>query len=124
MHNHKNKTCYDILKIHPSATDEDVREAYLALAQIYHPDKNPDKKTMALSRFKMVREAYDILKTAECRKQYNRILRGKNIRINHLKADNDNQSPNAKPAFWNQWLGLRRPIKSEFHSDKPSSNGL
>lgn len=59
---------YDILGIHPDATENDIKRAYKKLALQYHPDKNtsPD----ASDRFKAISEAYEILSDTEKRKEY------------------------------------------------------
>jgi curved DNA-binding protein CbpA len=32
----------DVLGLKPSATPDDIKKSYRAIAQKYHPDKNPD----------------------------------------------------------------------------------
>ena len=55
------KNPYDVLGISPSATNEEVREAYKALAKKYHPDNYIDSPLaeMAEERMKEINEAYD-----------------------------------------------------------------
>jgi hypothetical protein len=43
---------YGILKVSPTATLQDIREAYLRLALQYHPDKNP--RVSATAEFQVV----------------------------------------------------------------------
>ena len=51
---------YKVLGILPSASNEEVKKAYKALAQKYHPDKNEGPmKDYAESRMKEINEAYD-----------------------------------------------------------------
>lgn len=49
---------YQILGISASATEEEVKSAYYKLAKQYHPDLKPDYA----EKFKIINEAYNILK--------------------------------------------------------------
>ena len=55
------KNPYDVLGISPSCTNEEVRNAYKALAKKYHPDNYVDSPLadMAEERMKEINEAYD-----------------------------------------------------------------
>ena len=59
---------YIVLGILPDATQEEVRQAYLKLAKIYHPDKNgsPD----ATIRMSEINLAYEVLHDGQRRKEY------------------------------------------------------
>lgn len=113
----RNNTYYDILKIDPNASDQDVRQAYLTLAKIYHPDTNPGNRKIAALRLRLINEAYAALKSAESRDNYNRIL-NKDCTVKprglHLHADNDNQNPSQKQrgGFWSDLLSMFKPQKS------------
>ncbi|MBL4805110.1 MAG: J domain-containing protein [Alphaproteobacteria bacterium] len=73
---------YEILRVNPSASDEDVKRAYKHLAKKFHPDMNPRNRQVAELRFRAITEAYDHIKTREKRARYNQTLR--------LHAQNDN----------------------------------
>lgn len=60
---------YDILGVPESASKEEIRKAYLALARKYHPDKTGGDKA-AEERLKRINEAYDTLKNEERRRAY------------------------------------------------------
>lgn len=49
-----------VLELQPSASLADIKKAYRKLAMLAHPDKNPDDP-YAATRFREIREAYDIL---------------------------------------------------------------
>ncbi len=62
---------YQELGVARSASAEEVRKAFRALAKTLHPDKNPgDKK--AEERFKRVSAAFDILGDVDKRKKFDR----------------------------------------------------
>lgn len=59
-----NKNPYEVLGVHEDATDEEIKEAYRALARKYHPDKYIDEglKEMATEKMKTINEAYEEIK--------------------------------------------------------------
>lgn len=59
---------YDLLDVHKSATDEEIKKNYRRLAKEFHPDKNPD----AGDKFKEISFAYEVLSDPEKRKIYDR----------------------------------------------------
>lgn len=64
-----NKNYYEILKIPPSASQQEIKLAYKKLAIIYHPDKNPNNQE-AEEIFKLISEAYHTLSNPEKRNFY------------------------------------------------------
>ncbi len=54
---------YKVLGVSPSATDEQVKEAYRNLAKKYHPDQYADSplKDLADEKMKEINEAYDAI---------------------------------------------------------------
>lgn len=63
------KNPYTVLGVPETATDEEIRAAYRALAKKYHPDLNPNDAEAA-RRMNDVNVAYDQIKTAEKRATY------------------------------------------------------
>ncbi len=61
---------YEVLGIDKNASDQEIKSAYRKLARKYHPDVN--KEADAESKFKEVREAYEMLSDANKRAQYDR----------------------------------------------------
>lgn len=51
---------YKILQVDKSAKDDDLKKAYRKLAMKWHPDKNPNNKKEAESKFKQISEAYEV----------------------------------------------------------------
>jgi curved DNA-binding protein CbpA len=61
---------YTVLGVARTATDADLRRAYRELALRHHPDKNPDSVAEATEKFKLVAEAYSVLKDPQTRAAY------------------------------------------------------
>ncbi len=64
---------YRILGIENQATFEQIKKAYRNLAIKYHPDKNQGDMDSE-ERFKLVKEAYDVLKDVKKREEYDRLI--------------------------------------------------
>ncbi len=65
------KDFYDVLGVHRSASADDIKRAYRALARKHHPDV-ADNKAEAEHRFKEINEAYEVLSDPQKRAQYDR----------------------------------------------------
>jgi curved DNA-binding protein len=61
---------YKTLGVKENASKEEIGKAYRNLARQYHPDRNKDPE--AEDKFKQISEAYEVLKDAEKRAQYDR----------------------------------------------------
>jgi curved DNA-binding protein CbpA len=61
---------YAVLGVSRSATEQEIRVAFRALAYL-HPDKHPNDKT-ARDRFARITEAYAVLSNADQRARYDR----------------------------------------------------
>jgi len=62
---------YETLGLEPTATQEEIKRAFKKLARKYHPDVSTEKDAQA--RFQGVSEAYEILKNAEKRAEYDQL---------------------------------------------------
>ena len=60
---------YEILGLDTSAGEEEIKKAYKKLAMKYHPDRNPGDAA-AETKFKEVKEAYEMLTDPIKRQQY------------------------------------------------------
>jgi Ca-activated chloride channel family protein len=64
------KDYYNILDVAPTASVEEIREAYRALARRYHPDTTKDPQSS--KKFQEIQEAYETLSNAKERQKYDR----------------------------------------------------
>ncbi|MFT7131369.1 MAG: curved DNA-binding protein [Cyclobacteriaceae bacterium] len=62
---------YEILGLEPTATQEEIKRAFKKLARKFHPDVSTEKDAQA--RFQEVSEAYEILKNADKRAEYDQL---------------------------------------------------
>lgn len=99
---HTGASYYDILNVHPRASDEDIKRAYHSLAKKFHPDLNPQNRRMAELRLRLINEAYAGLKTRESRAQYNHTMR--------IAAENDNKNG---ASFFSQVAEIFWPHKNQ-----------
>ncbi len=60
---------YSILGVSRNASNDEIKKAYRKLAKKYHPDRNQGDKE-AEEKFKLINEAYEVLKDDEKRKIY------------------------------------------------------
>ncbi|RJX23502.1 MAG: J domain-containing protein [Dethiobacter sp.] len=65
---------YKILGLERNASEGDIKKAYRKLAREYHPDLQPkEKKEETEKKFKLINEAYEVLKDPEKRAKYDRL---------------------------------------------------
>ena len=65
------KDYYKILGVEPTADDKEIKSAYRKLARKYHPDVSKEKDAEA--KFKDASEAYEALKSADKRAEYDEL---------------------------------------------------
>ncbi|XP_072390950.1 dnaJ homolog subfamily C member 25 homolog [Diabrotica undecimpunctata] len=70
------ENCYDVLEVTRETTKNEISRSYRKLARQYHPDlhRTPEAKEKAEERFKIIANAYEILKDEEARSDYDYML--------------------------------------------------
>ena len=71
------KTFYDVLDLSPTATNDEIKEAYRLLVSMIHPDKFPSgskQQQKAHIKVQEINEAYSVLKDPQQRRQYDEYL--------------------------------------------------
>ncbi|KAE8653916.1 Chaperone protein DNAj [Hibiscus syriacus] len=66
---------YEILGVPKSATRDEIKRAYHALAKKYHPDANKNNPS-AKRKFQEITDGYETLQDSEKRREYDRYSRG------------------------------------------------
>ncbi len=77
---------YNILGVSPTASTDDIKKAYRALAMRHHPDRNPNSN--AEVRFNAIKKAYELLSDSQKRAEYNYSLN------NRIVIDPENEAQN------------------------------
>lgn len=92
----KRKTHYDILKVSPNATHNEIKSAYYKLTLQYHPDKN--KSDSARKMFQDISNAYEVLGNYQSRKQYDRSIAVKYGNVNQMQRPQTMYNENVPPS--------------------------
>ncbi len=97
------KDPYQILKIHPSAKLEEIKQAYRKLVKIHHPDKGGDSAIMI-----EVNSAWEILKKKHKDLNLDKVNNSKVYNHNEYKRETNNysKSEDLKNWFHNVYLPI------------------
>jgi DnaJ-class molecular chaperone len=104
---------YKILGVAPSASVEEIRRAYRALAKKWHPDTNPDKPG-AEARFKEISAAHALLSDAEQRARFDR------GEIDASGAERAPPGPGPGAGAWRDWAETGRGAR---YRSSPGGDG-
>jgi DnaJ-domain-containing protein 1 len=120
---------YELLRVDPSATTEEIRRAYRQEALVWHPDKNAHRKEEAEMRFKKIAEAYSVLSDPVKRQEYDNPMTHDTIHEHFTTSEAfdlfgmffERRDPFSSlfSSVWND-----DPFGSEFFSGRFSGRGL
>ncbi|OJJ14071.1 hypothetical protein BKI52_44620 [marine bacterium AO1-C] len=109
------KNYYQILNIPSSAGEEEIKNAYYAMAKKFHPDKNLRNPYYSADKFREVQEAYRVLSDGQEKAIYDQqfiYLYAEKMR--HVTRDRRNIRPHNHK---------NRPQKNGFTSRTPQEHG-
>ncbi len=87
------KDYYEILEVHPKASQEVIKKAYQTLAKQYHPDVTVYEKGFAHEKLTELNEAYSVLSNPERRREYDsQFLGDSSIETNTSETDTSSTS--------------------------------
>ena len=95
------KDYYSTLQISKSATPQQIRASFFALAKKYHPDLNKEQDENSKEIFQKINEAYQILSDEKLKSQYDKMT-GNSIATNTSKSVFDAET--AK--YENEWTKI------------------
>ncbi len=93
------KNLYEVLRVRTTASQEQIKKAYLELIKRYHPDRYLGDKVYAERYTAVLTEAYSVLKDPEKRKIYN-------------EQHNINITP-TKRELWREDRNIKKDKKTE-----------
>ena len=115
---------YQTLEIEKNASSKDIQAAYRRLARKYHPDVN--KESDAEEKFKLINEAYEVLKDPEKRKKYDTLGANWNKNYDYSGSSWGNFNPNSQgfsgdfSDFFEAIFGGARTGASPYRTDFPA----
>jgi hypothetical protein len=113
---------YRELGVAPNASAETIRQAYLALARRYHPDRAPTGRVAEYEeRMKRINTAYEVLSNPESRRLYDR-MRTPQLQNGALRQGSSAQSPRAQPR--DPYTQMRAGYQQRLYRVQASTHGL
>lgn len=110
------RTHYDNLYVGEKATPEVIKAAYKALAQKWHPDKNPDQRAKAERYFRIINRAFEVLSDPEKRAAYDLWLsreRGESgvsdPESGHPSSGGETDSGGSRSPRWHEVEEIQKP---------------
>jgi hypothetical protein len=101
------ETYYDVLEVPESASQAEIRKAWLRLQKEYHPDKVPENlgrlRKDAEEKLKCINEAYEVLGSPDKRKQYDAQLANLGAQETSVAGSPPYTPPPAPPPPQNTW---------------------
>ena len=87
MENEQPKTCYQILGVEKTASQEEIKKMYRKLSLMYHPDKTQGD-VVKTAMFTKIKEAYDTLSDPNKRNEYDNSLEFQKNGMSHIFRGN------------------------------------
>ena len=103
---------YNILNVSNNADEDQIKQAYRALAMKYHPDKNQGNK-IAEEKFKRISEAYSVLSDTQKRREYDFTMSSPFSSSERTYTYDQNTNPFGDDIFSSNWWKNWRNVRSE-----------
>ena len=103
---------YNILNVSNNADEDQIKQAYRALAMKYHPDKNQGNK-IAEEKFKRISEAYSVLSDPQKRREYDFTMSSPFSSSERTYTYDQNTNPFGDDIFSSNWWKNWRNVRSE-----------
>lgn len=101
---------YEILGVDEAATADEIKSAYRRQAMMWHPDRNPERRTEAEERFKEIGYAYKALFDPQQRAQYDASLVAERSSTSNQQSSTTSgpsmSEADAEDLFFDQMLDL------------------
>jgi DnaJ-class molecular chaperone len=113
---------YEVLGVKKTATDEEIKKAYRALAKKFHPDLNPNNKDME-PRFKEISASYKQIENKEAREKFEKGIHEEHSTESPKKTrtySNDFQEDGGRYAY--HFDGDADDLFKNFFSDRGAGN--
>lgn len=108
------KNHYELLRVKPTASVQEIRRAYRELSKLYHPDTTELSSAIATQKFQALNEAYGVLSNPEQRMTYDNKIGYSRFYVSQAPKDVDSSSKS-------------RPFESRYTyldpTDRPLSAG-
>lgn len=113
---------YRELGVAPNASAETIRQAYLALARRYHPDRAPEGRVAEYEeRMKRINTAYEVLSNPESRRLYDQ-MRAPRLQNGVSKHGVVAATPRAQPR--DPYTQMRAGYQQRLYRVQASTHGL
>lgn len=105
------KDHYKTLQVESNASSTEIKEAYLNLSKLYHPDVNPDENAKRM--FQELTEAYEVLGNEKGRHEYDNKFISRFKKIRHKSAQTRKKDPDRR-----NYKEIHEAIKKVYQNDE------
>jgi len=114
---HARECCYKVLRVTRNSSDKEIKDSFIKLAKLYHPDINQGDDSA--DKFRRIHEAYTSLKDATARREYDR--------MRAVEESHTSQPFHASSGDWPQQKRSHHhynPVDVPVHNESSNSIGL